>query len=85
VGYLKAPADTRVFYAKMIDLSSEREILTAALAAEKDSIVFYLGLRDLVPERMGRYRVDDIISEEMEHVRIIGSRLLELSTSKGEM
>ena len=41
-GYLRALADTRVFYEKEVDTSSFEEFLKNAIAAEKDSIVFYL-------------------------------------------
>lgn len=76
--YLKALADMRVFYQKQIDLSSIEAILMAALAAEKDSIVFYLGMKDLVPEKLGRDRIDAIINEEKQHVRLLGSELIDL-------
>jgi rubrerythrin len=67
--YLRALADTRVFFEKRIDTSSMQEILKDAITAEKDSIVFYLGMRDTVPEGVGRRHVDDIIKEEMGHIR----------------
>jgi len=35
---------------------------------EKDSILFYLGLRDLVPPKFGREKIDDIIREERKHI-----------------
>lgn len=75
--YLKALADTRVFYEKTIDTSSMKEILKEALLAEKDSIVFYLGMKELVPGDLGKKRLDDIINEEMMHIRIIGNKLRE--------
>ena len=74
--YLKALADTRVFFEKEIDLTSIREILKSAIEAEKDSIVFYLGMRDMVPEKMGREKMDDIIKEEMSHIRILSRELV---------
>lgn len=76
-GYLKALADTRVFFEKKIDTSSLEEILKAAITAEKDSIVFYLGMQDAVPEKLGRSRLDQIIKEEMGHIRQLSKELLE--------
>lgn len=73
--YLKALADTRVFFEKKIDTSSMETILKDAITAEKDSIVFYLGMRDMVPEKMGRGRLDDIIKEEMGHIRLLSKEL----------
>jgi rubrerythrin len=76
--YLKALADTRVFFEKEIDISSMEGILKAAIAAEKDSIVFYLGMKDLVPEKHGQKRMDRIIKEEMGHIRLLSKELIAL-------
>jgi rubrerythrin len=74
--YLKALADTRVFFEKEIDTSSMKEILKAAILAEKDSIVFYLGMKELVSESLGQPRLDDIIKEEMSHINLLSRRLI---------
>jgi len=74
--YLKALADTRVFYDKAMDLSSMEGILKGAITAEKDSIVFYLGMKDLVAGNRGKARIDDIIKEEMKHIKLLSGRLL---------
>ena len=44
------------------------DILDIALELEQTSILYYLGLRDLVPERLGRDKIDVIIGEEKKHV-----------------
>jgi rubrerythrin len=74
--YLKALADTRVFFEKEIDTESLQAILKAAILAEKDSIVFYLGMKDLVPDDLGQSRLDDIIKEEMSHINLLSRRLI---------
>lgn len=74
--YLKALADTRIFFQKEIDTSSLQAILKAAILAEKDSIVFYLGMKDLVPEPLGQSRLDGIIKEEMSHIKLLSHRLV---------
>ncbi len=76
VHYLRALADTRVFFEKEIDTSSIEVILKDAITAEKDSIVFYLGMREAVPENLGRSRLDDIIKEEMGHIRMLSKALV---------
>ena len=75
--YLKALADTRVFFQKDQPESTMKGILTSAIAAEKDSIAFYLGMKELVPERAGRSKVDDIIKEEMSHIKMLAGKLME--------
>ncbi|GAF98598.1 unnamed protein product, partial [marine sediment metagenome] len=41
------------------------ELLRIAIELEKESIVFYLGLRDLVPAKLGKDKVERILKEEM--------------------
>jgi rubrerythrin len=76
--YLRALADTRVFFEKKIDTSSMEAILKEAISAEKDSIVFYLGMREAVPEHLGRSRLDEVIKEEMGHIRLLSKELVAL-------
>jgi len=76
--YLRALADTRVFFEKEIDISSLEGIFKAAIEAEKDSIVFYLGMKDGVPEKHGKSKLENIIREEMTHVKILSNELAAL-------
>ena len=74
--YLRALADCRVFFEKKIDVTSIMEILKSAVEAEKDSIVFYLGMKEAVPEKLGRDRIENIIKEEMGHIRLLSKELV---------
>ncbi len=76
LAYLRALADTRVFFEKKMDPSTLKDIFMAAIGAEKDSIVFYLGIRDLVPEKFGKGRIDIIIKEEMGHLEALSRQLI---------
>ena len=76
--YLRALADTRVFFEKESPGSSMKEILKSAIEAEKDSIVFYLGMQDVVPEKLGREKIGAIIKEEMGHIRLLSGELAKL-------
>jgi rubrerythrin len=77
--YLRALADSEVFFKKEIDVSSMEEILKAAITAEKDSIVFYLGMMQFVPEELGKDKLGMIIKEEMGHIRILSNELVSLN------
>lgn len=72
--YLRALADKSVFDKRvrpaeqLTGKESVEEILRLAIGMEKDSIVFYLGMNDFVPERLGGTRIDDILKEEMGHI-----------------
>lgn len=73
--YLKALADTRVFFEKEQPDNSLKSILTCAIQAEKDSIAFYLGMKEMIPAKLGQSKIDDIIKEEMGHIRLLAEKL----------
>ncbi len=76
--YLKALADTRVFYEREIDRSSLKEIFEYAISSEKESIVFYLGMKNVVPASLGKNKIDSIIKEEMNHIVVLTKELLSI-------
>lgn len=51
------------------------QILRLAVQLEGRAILFYAGIRDLVPEKLGRDKVDDIIREEKSHVVLLSGEL----------
>ena len=51
------------------------EVIRRAIGFEKDSIVFYLGMKDLVQERSGREKIDLIVKEEMQHIVLLSRKL----------
>ena len=74
--YLRSLADTRIFFKKEIDITSMEDVLKSAIVAEKDSIVFYLGIKELVPEKYGKEKLELIIQEEMQHIRLLSRELV---------
>jgi len=72
--YLQAMADTHVFTtnadpaAIVADGEDPDQILLKALAFERDSIALFLGIAKMVPERLGRDKVERIIEEEVGHI-----------------
>lgn len=56
------------------------EILQTAVGLEKDSILFYLGIKDLIPTQSGQDRIDEIIKEERRHVIQLSNVLEKLKT-----
>jgi rubrerythrin len=75
--YLKAAADTHIFRADadipslVKQCRSEKEALAMALTFEKDSVVLYSTMLNLVPEHLGKSDVQKILNEELKHVAII--------------
>ena len=78
--YLQAMANGHVFDLRkdpskqLRSTETVEDILKLAIDAEKDSIVFYLGLKDFVPIRAGKDKVEEIIKEEMSHIAVLNRR-----------
>jgi rubrerythrin len=47
---------------------SIKEIIDIAIGLEKESVLFYIGLIDMVPPKYGQDKLNDIISEERKHI-----------------
>ena len=79
--YLQAIADGKVFDISKdpSDILSEgktlKEILHIAIGLEKDSIVFYMGIKDMIPEKQGKEKIDIIIEEEKGHIVELSNQL----------
>lgn len=82
--YLKAMANTVVFTSKMDPQEmighnpSFRKVLDIALGREKDAVVFYAGIKEIVPASLGRDKIEAIMQEEVSHVAMITRRLVEI-------
>jgi len=83
--YLQAMADGYVFDVRADPaelLTGEEtiaEVLGTAIGLEKDSIVFYLGIKEMVPEKLGKDRMNAIIKEEMSHITTLSNKLATLN------
>ena len=55
-----------------------KEILDIAVNSENESVVFYLTLKDLVPAKAGRDKVEAIIMEELSHITTLLKKLRSL-------
>ncbi len=72
--YLQALVDSAVFTDDMVTsematrAESDIEALELAISAEKDSILFYYEMKDIMPER-AQPTVNKIIAEEKAHLR----------------
>lgn len=85
--YLRAWVDKHVFRAdkdpsKTISSgTSLDQILETAIGLEKESIAFYVGIKEMVPVDRGRVKVDKIIQEEMSHITTLIEELMKLEKS----
>ena len=75
--YLQAMADREVF---KLDDDPQKSlpssvtlagVIDIAIGKEKDSIVFYVGMKELVSEKLGGEKINSIISEEYRHIAVL--------------
>ena len=84
--YLRAMADGHVFDAKvdpadtLTGKESAEDILRMAIGQEKDSILFYTGLKEMISQTAGRERIEAIIKEEMGHIGFLNREIAALSS-----
>ena len=82
--YLQALADGKIFNTNadpaglLTGSETIQYILETAIGMEKESVVFYAAMRDVVPARLGKDKVDTIIKEELGHVASLSGQLASL-------
>jgi rubrerythrin len=85
VKYLQAMGDARGYEGKITPTKeltgneTPKEIIEIALNSEKESVLFYLGLKGLVSERAGKEKVEAIILEELNHITVLLNELKALT------
>ena len=84
--YLRAMADGHVFDARvdpadtLTGRESAEDILRMAIGQEKDSIVFYTGLKEMISQTAGKERIEAIIKEEMGHIGFLNREIAALNS-----
>jgi len=79
--YLQTMADARGYEGKitpekeLTGKETPKEIINIAVNSENESVVFYLGLKELVPAKAGRDKIEKIIMEEINHITVLLKRL----------
>jgi len=82
--YLRVMADGHVFDVKadpadqLATKNTHEEVLKMAIGVERDSIAFYVGLKEAVSRKAGKDKVEDIIKEEMGHIITLNEKLQDL-------
>jgi rubrerythrin len=72
--YLKSVADSTIFIKgsemekTISSCTSPVDILTKALSFEKESVVFYSSMKEIVPDGLGKADIDKLVLEELYHV-----------------
>jgi rubrerythrin len=85
--YLREMGDAQVFgnredlAARLTDAISLVEIYRMAIGFEKDSVLFFTAIRKLVPNDLGKNRIDMLITEEVSHVALLSRELKRIGTA----
>ena len=79
--YLRVMADEHVFDPN-VDLTKQlagkdtpEAVLNMAIGLERDSIAFYVGIKEAVSRRAGKDKIEDIIKEEIGHIAVLKKEL----------
>jgi len=82
--YLQAMAESHVFI-KNRDIhglaskcKTPQEALDLAIIFEKDSVVLFTTMKRVVPEHLGKDKIDLLINEEIKHISILTQKRQEL-------
>ena len=82
--YLQAIADARTWEGRinptqvLTGNETIREIIEIALESEKEMVVFYVGLKDMVYFKAGKDKVEEIILQELSHITALVRKLKSL-------
>ena len=76
--YLQATADTHVFTLeaatdRLKAIRTPQQALDIALQFEKDSVAFFVGMKEMLPDPNGKGEIDKLIQAEMDHVRMLST------------
>ena len=79
--YLQVMADEHIFNIKadpseqLADIEKPEDLLKIAIGIERDSITFYVGLKESVSRRAGKDQVEAIIREEVGHIVTLSKKM----------
>ncbi len=82
--YLRVMADGNVFNINagpaelLAGQNSAEDVLNTAIGIERDSIAFYVGLKESVSRKAGKDKVDAIIKQEIGHIATLNNKLASL-------
>jgi rubrerythrin len=82
--YLQAMAESHVFiknkdiYGLTSKCKTPQEALDLAITFEKDSVVLFTTMKKVVPDHLGKDKIDLLINEEIKHISILTQKRQEL-------
>ncbi len=89
--YLQATADSHIFTveaatSRLEYVTSAGQALDMALEFEKDSVAFFVGLKELIAVPDGKNEIDQLILAEMEHIRLLSRAKVQVArTGKADL
>jgi rubrerythrin len=86
VKYLDAVANGKIFDLnqsapdRLGDDATLADILRLAIQFEKDTVIFYVGIKGAVPPALGQEKIDGLIEQELSHVTLLSNELANVET-----
>ena len=78
--YLQAMADRHIFAGDTeVEAETELELIELALKFETDTILFFVGMKQIVPAKLGKEKIEVLIEEELRHVAFLRKHMALLS------
>lgn len=76
--YLSATADTHVFTVeaatdRLKKVTTPDQALDMAIQFERDSVAFFVGMKEILPDPKGKSEIDELILAEMGHIRMLSA------------
>ena len=84
--YLQATADTHIFTVEVAkdrlkNVKTPVEALDMALQLEKDSVSYFVGMKEILPDAGSKNEIDKLIRAEMEHIKMLSVAKRQLTQS----
>ena len=67
----------------LTELPTLEDILSFAVEREQDAILFYVGLKEMLPKTAAADSIEHIIQQEMGHVVLLNRKIKALSSTEG--
>jgi rubrerythrin len=86
--YLQSFADGKIFESsespenKIDKNSTISEVFDIAIDFERNSVIYFTLIKETVPPKLGREKIDILIKEEIKHIAVLNNRLNSLDSVK---
>lgn len=89
-GYLRSAADTHVFTQETVSDRMKQakiapEVLDMAIQFEKDTVHFFVAMKEMLPDEKGKEKLDGLIRDQMDRIRLLAEARTKCLPSRCEI